>query len=210
MVLSTSGLVLPSAASRAGNVSGVPSGFVGELVMSELLAKYATLAKLGKLFSAYALLTAPGAFSTAAGVGGPLLWNKPNSGIDAHLLAMGFASSVVTTVPGGLGLTGNVGQPVAPTATTPIDAFGSHYIGGPASQLGGIYRVGTPLNAGNLFVPVAQFHTGALTVDNTGLTFVDLGGMLIIPPGGWGAVAASAVLTTLQIAVALIWAELPA
>ena len=166
--------------------------------------------KAGKVFQAYSALTAPVIFSTAAGTGGPLIWNKPNSGVEAHILAVSFSSSVVTTVAGGLGFTGNAGQSTAPTTTTAITASGSTYIGGQVSQMGGVYNVGTVANAGAVFMPFAQFHTGALTVDTTAVTWIDIGGAIIIPQGSWGSVAASATLTTLQVGVNVIWAELPA
>lgn len=194
----------------AGNPVGTPSAFFGELAVSELLAKYSVLCKSNSLFSAYATLTAPVIFSTAAGTGGPLLWNKPNSGIDAHILAVGFSTSVVTTVAGGIGLTGNSGQTTSPTTTTAIDASGPMYLGGASSQLGGVFRLGTVTNAGNIFMPLAQFHTGALTVDTTAITWMDVAGAMIIPPGGWGSVAGTATLSTLQIQVGVIWAELAA
>jgi hypothetical protein len=193
-----------------GNNVGIPSGFFGELVISELIARYSNLCKANALFGAYATLTAPVIFTTAAGTGGPLLWNKPNSGIDAHILAVGFSSSVVTTVAGGIGLTGNSGQVTTPTSTTAIDASGPLYLGGANTQLGGVFRVGTVSNAGNVFIPVAQFHTGALTVDTTAVTWMDVGGAMIVPPGGWGSLAGTATLTTLQVQVGVIWAELPA
>lgn len=197
------------AKSFPGSPNGAPSGLAGELLFSGVLGKYATLAKAGKLQSAYATLTAPVIYSTAAGTGGPFIWNRPSSGIDAHLLAVGFSSSVVTTVAGGLGVTGGP-QAVPISASTAIDASGNCLIGGPVTQMGLVARVATVVNAGAQFVPFAQFHTGALTVDTTGLTWVDLDGMFIVPPGTWGAVAATATLTTLQVAVALVWAELPA
>lgn len=207
MQLQTSALNLSQKNSQ-GNSIAIPSGFFGELAVSELLARYSTLTKSSALFSAYATLTAPVIFSTAAGTGGPLIWNKPNSGIDAHILAVGFSTSVVTTVAGGLGLTGNSGQSTSPSATTVIDASGSLYVGGPTSQMGGVFRVGTVTNAGNIFMPFAQVHTGALTVDTTAITWMDVGGAMIIPPGCWGAVAGTATLTTLQAQIGIIWAEL--
>lgn len=203
------GLTLPARAQTGGNPVGTPAGFLNELLVSELMAKYSTLAKLGVLQVAYATLTAPTIFSTAAATGGPLIWNKPNSTVDAHILAAGFSTSVVTTVAGGLGLTGNAGQAVAPLAVTAIDAIGNPFVGGGLTKMGGVYRVGTPLQPGNIFLPFAQVHTGALTVDTTALTWVDLGGCFIIPPGSWGSVAGSATLTTLQVQMALLWAELP-
>lgn len=201
-------LSFPATSMTNGNPQGVPSGYMGELVTSPFLGKYSSLVKAGKVFSAYATLTAPVIYSTAAGTGGPLLWNRPSSGVDAHILAVGFSTSVVTTVAGGLGLTGGPGQVAAPTSTTAIDASGNMLIGGPASACT-TYRVGTPVAAGLQLVPFAQVHTGALTVDTTGVCWVDFEGGMIVPPGSWGSVAGTASLTTLQVQVALIWAELP-
>ena len=202
-------LSFPAAAQTAGNSNGVPSGYAGELVMSQLLGQYSSLVKAGKVFSAYATLTAPVIYSTAAGTGGPLLWNRPQSGVDAHIIAVGFSSSVVTTVAGGLGLTGGPGQVAAPTSTTAIDASGNMKIGGPASACTP-YRVGTPVAAGLQFVPIAEFHTGALTVDTGGIKWVDVSGLMVVPPGSWASIAGTATLSTLQVQVAMIWAELPA
>lgn len=208
--LTTAPLAFPARSKLGdGTQLGVPSGIVSDLLVSPLMGRYATLCKAGVLQVAYATLTAPVIFSTAAGTGGPLIWNKPSSVVDAHILAVGFSTSVVTTVAGGLGFTGNGGQSVAPGTTTAIDSFGNPYIGGASSKMGGIYRIGTPSNAGGFFFPFAQFHTGALTVDNTGLTWIDVGGAIVIPPGCWGSVAGSATLTTLQVQMALLWAELP-
>lgn len=207
MLIQTSALALPPRAAQ-GNNTAVPGGLANEFIVSELLGRYSNLAKLGVVYSAYATITAPVIYSTAAGTGGPLIWNPPNSGIDAHVLAVGFSTSVVTTVAGGIGLTGNAGQAVAPTSTTAIDAQGNLLIGGGAASCFA-YRVGTPANAGNRLMPFAQFHTGALTVDNTGLTWVPVDGLVICPPGAWVSPAGTATLSTLQIQIGLIWAELP-
>lgn len=204
-------LQLPSAAQRSGNNVGFPAGFVGELVVSEFLAKYATLVKAGVVFSAYAALTAPVIYTTAAGTGGPLIWNKPGSGLDAHVLAVSFGSlSAATSVAGSLGLTGNSGQNVAPTATTAIDATGSMYVGGSATGMGGVYRVGTPANAGAQYFPLVAVGTGAITIKIIDPAWVDVGGAFIIPPGAWGSIAANATLTAGVVGVGMIWAELPA
>lgn len=175
----------------------------GEFTHSK--GRHASLVNAGKVFSAYATLTAPVIFSTAAGTGGPLLWNGTTN-VDAYILAVGMSSSVASTVAGGLGFTGNSSQAVAPTTTTAIDKTANCLIGGPASACT-TYRVGTPANAGNFFVPLVQVHTGALTVDTLGYNWMDIDGMFVVPPSTWFSIAASATLTTLQVSVALIWAE---
>lgn len=198
---------LPSA-SGSPNTTGVPADKYGFLGVSEIAGRYSNLVKAGKVFSAYATLTAPVIFSTAAGTGGPLLHNPANSGIDAHLLAVGYSSSVVTTAAGGLGITGNGGQSAAIGSTTAIDGKMNLLVGG-ANPTCNVFRVGTPASAGASLTPFAQFHTGALTVDTTGLCWVDLGGLFVVPPASWVSPAGTATLSTLQVQVAIVWAELP-
>ena len=183
-------------------------GMFSEMLTSQLQARYGMLSRSGRLFSAYATITAPVIFSTAAGTGGPLLWNEPQSDVDAVLLAVGLATSVVTTVATGLGITGAGGQSLVPATTTAIDASGPCLIGGPAAKVKS-YRIGTPTNAGAQFTPFAQVHTGALTADTTGLEFIFLDGLWTVPPGTWASVAAGATATTLQAQMALVWAEMP-
>lgn len=182
-------------------------GKLGELVVSELQPRYYEQAYRKNLFLAHAILTAPVIYSTAAGTGGPLIWNGSQT-TNVVLLAAGLSSSVVTTVAGGLGLTGNTGQTAAPTSTTAIDTRANCFIGGGASA-STPYRVGTVAVAGAFFFPLAQFHTGALTVDTTLMTWIDLGGVIIVPPNSWVSLAGSATLSTLQVNAALLYTEVP-
>jgi hypothetical protein len=188
--------------------AAVPSGIVGELLYSQVMLKYATLVKLGRVQTAYATLTAPVAFGTAAASGGPLIWNKPTSGVDAHILAVGVAGVVASAAAGSIGLAGSTGQAIAPSSTTAIDASGNAYVGGPASAMGGIYRLGTVANPSTMFAPIFNVGTTA-TSAMFGPSFIDLGGAMVVPPGNCGFLAGSVVLTTLQVSIALIWAELP-
>jgi hypothetical protein len=147
--------------------------------------------KAGRVFSAFALLTAPVIWSTAAGTGGPLIWNKPSSGVDAHVLGVSFAGfSVATAVAGSLGLTGQGGQAIAPTATTAIDAIQNMLVGGPATAMGGVFRIGTPAQPGAGFFPLIATGTGAITAIEALPSWVDVGGGFIVPPGAWGSIAA--------------------
>lgn len=182
-------------------------GNFNELVTSQAHGKYSEASRRGNLFMAHAIVTAPVIYTTAAGTGGPLLWNG-SSTVKANLLAVGFGISVVTTVAASLGITGNIGQPSAPTTTTAIDSRANLLIGGAASACTP-YRIGTVANAGGFFLPFANLHTGALTVDNTGLHWMDLNGLITVPPGAWVSVAASATATTTVAQIALIWEEIP-
>lgn len=194
------------------NTSGVTTqplrqGRLGDVVVSELMGRYYELSRSGRIFAAHAIVTAPVIYTTAAGTGGPLLWNK-STNVNAVILAVGVGITTVTTVAAALGLTGNTGQTAAPGSTTAIDSQVCGYIGAAAPACN-VYRVGTPTNAGNFFFPLCDLHTGALTVDNRGMGWFDLGGWLIVPPQGWCSIAASATATTTVAQLGLLWAEVP-
>lgn len=185
---------------------------MGALTQGMQNDSYYAYAARGQLFNAFGAITAPVIYSTAAGTGGPFLWN--NSGVlgtpavKAVLLGLTCALTVVSTVAAALGITGNKGQSTAPTGTTAITASGNCLVGGNPPQCN-VYSVATPTNAGNFFLPLIQLGTGALTVDDIALGFIDLQGMIVVPPGSWASVAASATATTTVGQIGLIWAEIP-
>ncbi len=173
--------------------------------------RYFEASSRGNLFVAHAIVTAPVIWSTEAGTGGPLLWNgsaaTPGRQVNANLLAVGFGVTVVTTVAAALGITGGDEQTAAPTSTTAIDSTANLLIGGAASRCT-TYRVGTTVE-NHFFMPFAHVHTGALTVDTTGIQWVDLAGMITVPPNSQASVAASATATTLVASISLVWEEIP-
>lgn len=179
----------------------------GSQIVTELHGRYAEQARNGNIFMAHAIVTAPVIFSTAAGTGGPLLWNGSTNTV-ASILAVGFGVTVVTTVAAALGITGNTGQTSAPGSTTAIDSRANCLIGGDQSAITP-YRVGTPTNAGAFFLPFAHLHTGALTVDTTGVQWFDVGGAIVILPGCWASIAASATATTTVAQITVLWEENP-
>jgi hypothetical protein len=192
-----------------GATPNLRGGRLGDLIISELQGRYYEQASRGRLFVARAIVTAPVIYSTAAGTGGPLIWNPVGSGVNVSLLALTCAATVVTTVAAALGITGATGQTAAPSSTTAIDTSSNCYIGG-ANPASTAYRVGTPTNAGTFFMPLIAQHTGALTVQSSpGIGFIDIGGAIVIPPGCWGSVAASATATTLVAQLGMLYAETP-
>lgn len=191
-----------------GSSSGVPTGAVGELVVSELLGKYATLVKAGKVFYTSAIITAPVIFSTAAQLG-PMLWNRPGSPVDAHILALGVGSpTTASTVNGALGYASSP-QPTAPTTPTAIVAVNAYAGGGP-SQMGAVLSTATVIVLpAPIFLPLTGVNTGAVTTQALSSSWVDIGGALIIGPGNVGYVCASATLTAGVFTIGILWAELP-
>lgn len=213
--LSAPPLGLPARAFTGGPGGQAPSGIAGELMVSELVARYGSLVKTGRVQTAYATLAAasPVAFNVTNGVlmGGPVVWNKAGSNLDAHILGIGIAVSTAnTTGPTTIGLTGNTGQVVVPTSTTAIDAQGNAYIGGPATQMT-VYRTMTP-TAGQtppFFLPLFTVGTTALGAQFTP-TYIDVAGAVICGPTSWVSVATNLVPTAFVASIAMIWAELPA
>jgi hypothetical protein len=170
-------------------------------------SSYFDLSKQGRVFGAQAIVTAPVIFSTALGTGGPFLYNPVGNPFCAVLLAVTCAATTVTTVAAALGITGNT-QAAAPTVTTAIDSIGNLRIGGVASRMN-VFRTATPSSAGSFFLPLAQLSTGALTVENFANGIIPLEGAVIVPPGSWASVSASATASTLVAQLGLIWAEVP-
>lgn len=190
-----------------GSNDAIRQGRSGEIVTTELHGQFYETTRRGNMFMARAVVTAPVIFSTAAGTGGPLLWNGSSS-VVANILAIGYGVTVVTTVAAALGLTGNTGQTVAPTATTAIDSVANMYLGG-AGPACSTFRVGTPTAAGGWFMPFSDLHTGALTVDTGGVHWIELNGRVVVPPNSWVSVAASATATTTVAQISMLWEEIP-
>lgn len=196
------------ASGTEGVANNVDMGVQKSLFVSEYHGRLYELSYRKKIFMAHAIVTAPVIYTTAAGTGGPLIWNGSTT-VNAVLLKVGFGVSTVSTVAAALGITGNSGQTAAPTSTTAIDSSKSLFVGSNQASLCSVYRVGTPSSAGNFFFPFADLHTGALTTNVGAMNWVDLEGGIIVPPNSWASVAASATATTTVASIGLIWAEIP-
>lgn len=184
---------------------------MGNLAFGIAGSSYYEYARKGQIFSALALVTTPVIFTTAAGTGGPLLWNNTasaNTPVNAVILAVSASLTTATSVASTLGITGNSGQTSAPSSTTAIDKVQNLYIGGtlPACNT---YRIGTPSSAGNFFHPTHNLGTGAITAVNVLPAWVDIGGAIVVPPGSWVSLAAAATATSGVLKVGLMWAEIP-
>ena len=168
-------------------------------------------AGFGNLFCAFASGVTPAVYSATAQAG-PLLWNGSavggGRGVNAFLLAAGFGLTTAATAAAILGIAGNTGQAAAPTTTTGITVVNNLRLGSSAPQCNS-YNAGTVTNGGNVFVPVGQIGTGAITVTDDSVEWVELGGGIIVPPGAWASVAASVTPTSAVMGIGLIWAEVP-
>lgn len=200
-------LTFPSRAFPAQQ-AGAPTGIVGELNLSQIVGKYGTLVKSQKVFYTAAIITAPVIFSTAAQLG-PMLWNRPGSGIDAHLLALSIGSpTTAPVVAGALGWASSP-QTTAPTSPTAITAVNAYAGGGP-SNMGAVNSTATVIVLPvPIFSPLISVNTAAVTLQGINQSFVDVGGAYVVGPGNVGYVCASATLTTGVFTIGILWAELP-
>ena len=188
---------------------------MGDLSIGTQGSSYYSWARKGKIYSCMATVTAPVIYTTAAGTGGPLLWNNSgarNQSVCAVILAVSADVTTASAVATTLGITGNSGQTSAPSSTTAIDAGPANtYVGAgqPASPLCNVYRKGTVATAGNFFIPTHTLDTGAITTVAMLPAWVDIGGLVIVPPGSWVAISSTATATSCVANIGLVCAEIP-
>ena len=177
---------------------------------SSIADSYFQLVRDGRVFVANATVTSPVGYGTAAGMGGPLLWNNSgnaqsgNNGVIAVILGLSLGWTTSPAAAGQAGLTFGTQGSTAPTSTTAIDNIANISVAGKTSQCS-LYRVGTVAQAGRAFLPTHVVSTGG----GTGPVFVPLDGLVQVMPGGYCAFAGSAALTTMVSNVGLVWAEIP-
>lgn len=188
-----------------GSIVRARGGRGSEILVSEMMAPYYEAVRNGIVYGALAqTVTAPVIWSTAAGSGGPFIYNG-STNKNVVVLAMGVGTLVASTVAGTLGLASGV--TAVPTSLTAIDARWNALSSGGASQATP-YRIATPSAAATSFFPVVRASTTALTGE-TGLVWTEIKGLFVVGPGGFVTVAGSATLTTMQMHAALLYMEVP-
>src|SRR5882762_2202380 len=101
-----------------GVVVTARGGRGGEQIVSQLNPRYHEHVYRGKVFFATAIgIAANVIYSTAAGTGGPLIWNPPGSGVNVALLKVSFQVTTASTVVGMAGVTTGIGQILIPGST---------------------------------------------------------------------------------------------
>jgi hypothetical protein len=191
--------------------ANIAQGFQGELLKSDLQARYYQLAKRGFLFhttSGSVTLATANVSPLAAGTGQPIvgLWNPPNSGVDLVILKQFFQT--LSGTPGG-GLLWNFANAPAITAT-PNGVVNSGYLGGGARSAGKVF-VNTALTGAPLqtLLRNAEAITAVAAAAMTAPGNEDLAGDMIVPPGVFAGVAAYAAGTSHIVQASLSWAEIP-
>lgn len=198
----------PQRASDAATIQQ-RGGKDGEGMVSELNARYYENAYRGRIYTCTAFVATPVIFSTAAGTGGPVLWNPPGSGVNIVLLKVGYGTTVAGGTACAIGVTGAGGQVLAPTATSAIDvAVKNMLVGGPVSQIVA-YEIGTPINAGTFFMTYGSISTAAVSVNLGTPTWADFEGSIIAGPSKWLSCGSVTATSTGTFHVSAMWAEVP-
>ena len=175
----------------------------------DIHGKYYSAARARNLYCAFALVSGPVGYTSSSAVGGPLLWNNAVS-CETSIVAIGYAVNTAPTSNVSLGFSGAKGQTTAPTSTTAIDAGPAClYING-QSAVTNVYRVGTVTNNSSWFMPFAELTTAALTTNPGKMTWLDVGGAVLIPYQSWWAPTCSASPGGATIThIGVIWEEIP-
>lgn len=203
---------LPSSRQLSGTPN-VPSGSFGELLESRLLPDHYTLLKAGLLFTAATLAANPTAF-TGGAAGTPLIgiYNPSNSGVDLVLIeaVLGIRTTGTAAVTLDFNHFGAAQGSTAPTgtATSARNLYSLAATG--SSALAMLNTLNTGALASSLLRPsISVGLTATTAITNVNLLRDELKGAIVIAPGSYYALGASATPTSASIDAALIWAEIP-
>jgi hypothetical protein len=212
MVIQTGQLSLPSKSSAGGNPTGVPSGYVNELLISELAPQYYTLVKLGLVY----YLVASGINATAftgGAAGTPIfgVFNPATSGKD--FVSLQTRAGVRTTGTAAVAWDINwwFGPSVLPTGTrtNPFNMYTQQQTGSAMACFVNTAMTGSTALAGGPVPVLSGGLPAATAVTNVGLGEIDSRGVIVISPGNLGALGISGTLTAASMDFAILWAELP-
>lgn len=183
-------------------------GRSGELITADAHGRYQEAATRGNVFLAHNVAAQAVSVALATTYTGLCLSNPLGSGKNLALLAAQFAISVAEVAIASQHLIGGFSATTAVTHTTPLAAPGiqSTFLNGVAQSIAKADSAATIPTPGYLLPLRSGFTAGALGGPGMG-SLIDLGGLIIIPPGGFIAIGA---LTAITGFGALVWEEIPA
>lgn len=207
------GLILASS-QKSGSPAALSTGFHNELLVSELLPRYTSLVLAG-VVKTLDLVTAAAITSYAgAAAGTPMLagYNPAQSNKNVVLLlasvGVGAAGSVAGTDEFGIWW-----GPSAAAITAAVNATPHDNLSGSANSVvqGFANTALTGASAATNFIPLLSYYwaTAAGAVDSSGAP-IDLGGLIIVPPGSFfalGGIASAATAATFNGSIT--YAEIP-
>lgn len=182
-------------------------GRTGEVSTADAHGRYMEAVKRGNVFIAHNVAAQAVSVALATTYTGLVLSNPLGSGKDLVLLGAQFAITVAEVAIASQHLIGGYSATTSVTHTTPLAAPGiqNAYLGGGNAPVGKVDSAAT-IPTPNYLLPLRSgFTAGALGGPGMGL-IVDLGGLIIVPPGGFVAIGA---LTAVTGFGALVWEEQP-
>lgn len=184
-----------------GTILNLRQGQLGDVIVSELQARYyeQTYRKNKFSWANPAAVTPSATFAGTAPTS--TLYNLPGASVNLVLTKVSalFAAAPAGAVVVGLVAGFNGAAPTGITAGTPI----SNFLGGAVGQ----GKVATAITLGTapaLILPILAVEAASSITPAGG--FIDVGGSIIIPPGGYVAVSANAAAS---IFAGFEWDEVP-
>jgi hypothetical protein len=196
-----------------GSEPRLPQGRRAEMLVSEIMGKYANLTERGVVFQGSTL--AAGTIipiNAASLVSTFTLWNPLGSGVKLHVLDYDLGLITTTAVVGSLllhyqsGVGAGILAPTSQTALVPVNAL----IGSGVTPQAKLLSAGTLTGTPTILAPLGiSFGTVAGNPGPTPPPHIDFDGKLILAPGTLVTVTSTAAQTAAMVQK-LSWAELPA
>ena len=177
-----------------------------EQAVTQVHSKYYEQASRGRIFFANTLVTGKVIYTTEAATGGPVLLNLSTTH-NAAIIGIGFGTYIASDGVGALGLTGSYGYTATFATSSAITTQGCLLVNASTPRME-VYSTATT-NTNRWFMPLIEVGTGATSVITLGQTWVNLDGMVVVPPGSAIAVAASSAMANLDVEVTMVWEEVP-
>ena len=189
-----------------GAIVPARGGKAGEQMVSEVQARYYEQAYRGNTFIASNVAAQAVSVALAATYTGLAISNPLGNTKNLVLLGYGFALTVAPAAIASLHLIGGYSATANVTHTTPLAAPGiqNALLGTGPQSSAKADSAATVVNPGYLQPLMGGFTAAALP--SSPVTWIDLGGQIILPPGAWAAVGA---LTAVTGFGGFTWAEVP-
>lgn len=161
----------------------------------------------------YSLSVAGGAATayTGGAAGTPFccIHNPANSQKYAVVLAVGIVNRVAASAAGTVGFNLWAGPSVIPTGTTTPPTNVLTQVAAGSAMRGFSNAALTGSTALSLALPLGAYYWATAAGATLAPLFFDVGGLIIVPPGGECALGGTAALTSATYDVAMYWEEIP-
>jgi len=193
----------------SGSTNPLRTGIKGDLIVSECHGRYYDMAKAGRLMTAAnqaGVVTVIGLTTTYTGL---VLSNPVTSLVDISVLRVGVGMIVAQPTTGSIiALEGGISSTEV-THAVPSTTLRNCYLGG-AAPVGKVDTGATLPIAPTLIESFGSMLTAAITITNVQPAYnFDLGGYLILPPGGFCAIYTTIASGAASMVASFIWEETP-